>query len=74
MKVGDLVKVVSRKFLDSGEVTEEIEVGIFMGDKFGAGWSEVYGRVAYILGRKETIIGYQIGFINDKTKWELHSV
>lgn len=72
MKVGDLVRVVSRKFLDCGEVVKDIDVGIFMGEREESGSTRV--RVAYILGRKETVVCYQIGFINEKTKWELHSV
>ncbi len=73
MKVGDLVRVVSRKFLDCGEVVKELDVGILVDEKPN-GLSEVEGSIAYILGKRETVVGYQIGFINDRTKWELQSV
>ena len=71
MKVGDLVRVVSRKFLDCGEVVKDIDVGIFMGERE---MSRRSSRIAYILGKEETVVCYQIGFINESTKWELHSV
>jgi hypothetical protein len=71
MKVGDLVRIVSRKFLDCGEVVKDIDVGILIDEREAR---ETSSRVAYILGRQETVIGYHIGFINEKTKWELHSV
>ena len=63
--------VVSRKFLDCGEVVKNIDVGIFMGEREVSRRSS---RIAYILGREETVVGYQIGFINESTKWELYSV
>jgi hypothetical protein len=65
LKVGDLIRVLSRKFFDCGQTVEELDVGIYLEEKNGH---------VYLLGKLGRIVGYQVGVINDKTRWEIQGV